>query len=106
MSAVLRAKVLSTLLQKALPATAAVNTSSFKPESLALTLGTVPVGSHISANNLNSNAKNNLVLSNFAARSSLQFANLSPSFVTKQINCANDCDPTKLGEGDYCGYCG
>jgi hypothetical protein len=113
MSAILKAKVLSSLLQKSLPAAAAMSTSTFKPESLALTLGTVPANIVRKLDSINS--RNDLRLSNFGARSSLPFAK-NPALVTKSsisgnniignIKCVKGCDPTKLGEGDYCGYCG
>ena len=113
MSAILKAKVLSSLLQKSLPAAASMSTSSFKPESLALTLGSIPVSITNRVDSLN--YRNNLVLAKFAARSSLPFAK-NPALVAKasvsgdnvigNIKCVKGCDPTKLGEGDYCGYCG
>lgn len=112
MSAILKAKVLSSLWQKTLPAAATMSTSSFKPESLALTLGHIPASVTRRLDSLSSGK--DLRLSNFGARSSLPFAK-SHALVTKTVTndniigknkCVKGCDPTKLGEGDYCGYCG
>ena len=113
MSAILKAKVLSSLLQKSLPVAAAMSTSSFKSESLALTLGSIPANITNRVDSLN--YRNDLVLAKFAARSSLPFAK-TPALVIKgsisgnniigNIKCVKGCDPTKLGDGDYCGYCG
>ena len=113
MSAILKARVLSSLLQKSLPAAATMSTSSFKSESLALTLGSIPANITNRVDSLN--YRNNLELSRLAARSSLTFAK-NPALVIKgsisgnniigNIKCVKGCDPTKLGDGDYCGYCG
>ena len=94
--------------QKSLPFVGSFSTSSFKPESLARTLGGVQAKITRKLDIVGS--RNDLALANLAARSSLQFANGNHSKTIKShpasIKCINECDPSKFKDGDYCGYCG